>query len=550
MRNYIVRVFLFIIFCIHFCITYGGGFYIDRESVRFNGYPCEAVFPPGQRINMTYVARHYSFSGGSQNYEYIVFKIVNTTTKKSFTLLQLARDYIDKSSTTLKFSLNFQLPQTVGTYTVTYYKEPLFSPFAYGVLEPNNSIQLADRDLRQIEIFSRNVHNVSLCAINVHAGVPIATNEPAIYLQVNKKLPSTVKMNDAEKEIEFAWSLSNVNRTNSHQYRYRLYPDEEWSLWQTDKYVKYYLINKGIHEFQVECRYLLDEKERVTPVAQFSFTLEKPFLGTPEDMFEYRPGDEIGFTDKGEIRQSTKKPKEIIGRLYDRSTALLIGVDSYDDPSFGILPYVRNDINAVSNTFTRMGFTIKNPTAKKKNDIMTAIRTNLVSMGKNDRLVIYISSHGFLDPFTSRPLIAAKDCNKRNGTDAIAIDEIKSLIQGSNMKGRHVLLILDCCTSGVGVMDKTAGLAAVRTLATRRGSHILTAGMADQNARMYEDLHMSVFTHYLVKGLSSKDADYTKDGVITLSELLIYVQYHVASYTGSAQIPMSGRINGYGEIIF
>ena len=99
-------------------------------------------------------------------------------------------------------------------------------------------------------------------------------------------------------------------------------------------------------------------------------------------------------------------------------------------------------------------------------------------------------------------------------------------------------------------MDKAAGLTAVNTLATQRGSHIFTAGMSDQNARMYEDLKMSVFTYFLVNGLSSKAADYTKDGIITLSELLIYVQFNVATYTSSAQVPMSGRISGYGEMIF
>lgn len=550
MRSYNSGISLTIIFCIQYFIGYGGGFSIERESVRFNGYKCEAVFPPGQLINMTYVARHYSFSGGHDNYEYIVFKITNQTTRKSLVLLQLARDYVDRSQTSLSFSINFKLPQAGGTYLVTYYKEPLFSPFAYGKFSADKSIQASETELRSIETYYRNVYNTSLCAIKVYAGVSVTANSPTVYMQVNKKLPTAVKINEAEKEIEFSWNVINVNRTTGHQYRYRLYPDEEWSLWQTDKYVKYYLINKGVHDFQVECRYASNGKIMVTPVAQFSFTLEKTFLGTPEDMFEYKPGDEISFIDKGEIRQSTRNPKEITGRVYDKSTALLIGVDRYDDRNFGILPYVNNDINAVSNAFTRLGFTINNPAAKTRNDIMTAIRSNLQSMGKNDRLIIYISSHGFLDPLDSKPMIAAQDCNKAKGINAISIDEIKSLIKGTNMKGRHVLLILDCCTSGVGVMDKAAGLVAVRTLATQRGSHILTAGMADQNARMYEGLQMSVFTHYLVKGLSTKAADYTRDGIITLSELLIYVQFNVASYTGSAQVPMSGRIAGYGEIIF
>ena len=62
----------------------------------------------------------------------------------------------------------------------------------------------------------------------------------------------------------------------------------------------------------------------------------------------------------------------------------------------------------------------------------------------------------------------------------------------------------------------------------------------------------SLFTHFLIKGLSGK-ADYTNDGVITLSELLIYVRYEVtkkASLRGASQTPMLGRIEGEGEMIF
>jgi uncharacterized caspase-like protein len=74
--------------------------------------------------------------------------------------------------------------------------------------------------------------------------------------------------------------------------------------------------------------------------------------------------------------------------------------------------------------------------------------------------------------------------------------------------------------------------------------------MADQTAIMDDRLKLSLFTYYLSDGLINKKADYTKDGIITLDELLVYVQYNVAKYTNSAQVPVCGRISGTGEIIF
>ena len=79
---------------------------------------------------------------------------------------------------------------------------------------------------------------------------------------------------------------------------------------------------------------------------------------------------------------------------------------------------------------------------------------------------------------------------------------------------------------------------------------MLTAGMADQVAQIDPVLQMSTFTHFLAKGLSGEASAYEKNGVITLTELLLYVQYNVAKQTNSKQIPMLGRIKGDGEMLF
>ena len=60
---------------------------------------------------------------------------------------------------------------------------------------------------------------------------------------------------------------------------------------------------------------------------------------------------------------------------------------------------------------------------------------------------------------------------------------------------------------------------------------------------------ISTFTRFLTEGLDGA-ADYTEDGIVTLTELLLYTRYNVAKKTKGGQTPMIGRIKGPGEIVF
>jgi hypothetical protein len=78
---------------------------------------------------------------------------------------------------------------------------------------------------------------------------------------------------------------------------------------------------------------------------------------------------------------------------------------------------------------------------------------------------------------------------------------------------------------------------------------MITAGMADQQARPDATNQMSEFTKFLVAGIEGA-ADSNKKGVVTLLDLMAYVRGKVAKDTGGSQIPMMGRISGSGEIMF
>jgi uncharacterized caspase-like protein len=97
---------------------------------------------------------------------------------------------------------------------------------------------------------------------------------------------------------------------------------------------------------------------------------------------------------------------------------------------------------------------------------------------------------------------------------------------------------------------KSVGVPDLTRLAVPKGAFMITAGMANQLAQIDPKLGMSTFTHYLAEGLNGGADILGNNGLITLSELFVYVQYKVAEQTQATQIPMLGRMKGDGEMIF
>ena len=83
---------------------------------------------------------------------------------------------------------------------------------------------------------------------------------------------------------------------------------------------------------------------------------------------------------------------------------------------------------------------------------------------------------------------------------------------------------------------------------------MMTAGLMGQNAQIDVEKQPSVFTEMLTKGLEGQ-ADLIKDKVLTLSELLAFVQggvsQHIAKINpNEQQTPNMGKVRGAGEMLF
>ena len=156
-----------------------------------------------------------------------------------------------------------------------------------------------------------------------------------------------------------------------------------------------------------------------------------------------------------------------------------------------------------------------------------------------DLLLLYFSGHGLRSPRDGRLHLAVKD-TRRNllMSTSLPAPFVTELLDDSACTRQ--LLILDCCYSGAfaaGVKDEEVIGSSVGTKTlfegNGRGRVVLTASDETQYAWQGDTLlggtlH-SVFTHFLVEGLRTGDADLNNDGFVSVDELYTYTRKQVAA---------------------
>jgi len=459
-----------------------------------------------------------------------------------------------------RFKTSFSAPKQAGIYKIVYNAHPIFTNFTLGI-KYEEKIKLQYGDINRIKDFIKNNRYFSnLCTIEIVDPKATPVPEIALYLSINNKLPGVQIISPGlnKKPILFKWKLqqsipigelstrgeiifpddARYKKIKDLKFRYMMYPDDdEWSDWIPTNEVYYNFINKGIHEFRVEGKYKdIKNLDYVTPQLTYSFTLSKSFISKP-------------IIAKADCKKIDQK---VPSSLYNNSRALLVGVNRFIDPNFNSLPYVEKDIEKLEEVLIDNKFEVIKLKGKiTHKHIVESIEDVILASNTDDRLIIYFSSHGFQDKFSkSIGYISCFDCEKERPTNCINLNYLDFVVKRCrDKKIKHILIIVDSCFSGLGIILKNTKYPDIVKIATKQGAHMMTSGMYDQVSQIDHKLKMSTFTFYLIKGLSGA-ADYTNDEIITISELLVYVQYEVARETNSAQIPMLGKIFGQGEMVF
>jgi hypothetical protein len=241
-----------------------------------------------------------------------------------------------------------------------------------------------------------------------------------------------------------------------------------------------------------------------------------------------------------------------------RKFALIIGNSEYEDTKLARLVTPGADVSALAKVLRAPeigGFDeVTLLVDQMESVVRRAIARFFAQKGRDDLLLLYFSGHGVLDD-QGQLYLAMKD-TEHDLLSATGIPAALITREMDNSLPRRQVLILDCCHSGAFARGaKGTPGASVGTAAAFEGNGygrvVLTATDSTQYAwegnEIIGQAENSVFTHYLVQGLQTGEADADADGHITLDELYNYVYERMVNAT-RRQTPGKWSYKQQGEI--
>lgn len=567
MLSHLVWRWLFVVAAslVSLCAVAGKGG--NLTQIEFEGN--QKIFAPGAQGTVRFMASDYAFGGREFAYFVVAITpvdapITNPTLRDMsnwdvYGILLRTPRILPFAEVSRPYEVTFTAPSAPGKYRIVwgeipqFYSSPLTSDLRIKTAFRAEGVQ---RALLVKSLLDNRSSFVTIDSIVVTNNMVKMPDVIPLYLQVNGKVPASAKFAGGlqDKPIELSWYVGDEFKREKAKvlYRYRMEPeDDDWGAWTAANSVSYSFLHRGVHRFIVQAKYTEVGQVMESIPATFQFALGKEHVSkpTPETLTK-------GVIGTGAAAVAPIAFKE----LYAKSRALLIGTWKFDDaarfPQFD-QQKISTDVSTLKAALVRNGFEVTTLVQERirREDITAAMSKLVRDAGRGDRLLVYFSTHGFADPLLpSKGFLATADCTADDPRGrCFALDELSEhaerAIEGKLV--RQVLFAVDSCFSGLGVAQKSVAVTTnLNQLAMPQGVFMLTAGMANQLAQIDPQLGMSTFTHYLANGLNG-DADILgNNGIITLSELFVYVQYKVAERTQSKQIPMLGRIRGDGEMLF
>ena len=242
-----------------------------------------------------------------------------------------------------------------------------------------------------------------------------------------------------------------------------------------------------------------------------------------------------------------------------RKLAIVIGINTYDDPSIARLKFCVKDAKAVYHELvTHCGY---DPTdvllmhdeffgehrhkVPSRVNIERMVKSWLDLAEPDDTVVFFFSGHGFLSG-EGRGYLATTDCLQSSlDKTALPTQQLRDLLNGCKAKRRF--LILDCChaaaggtrgesnepqqlANNFGTLDQEKKEINQLLLDSAEGLVTLASCMVDQKSREWEEEGLGLFTFFLTKGLrGAADLLGNRDGIVDHQELLNYTQAKVRS---------------------
>lgn len=236
--------------------------------------------------------------------------------------------------------------------------------------------------------------------------------------------------------------------------------------------------------------------------------------------------------------------------------AVIVGVSEYANKGIPSLKYADRDAEALAaflQTPEGGGFDADHMRILiNKDATLPNLREALIDFLQQaidkDLVVIYFAGHGAPDP--TRPqnlyLLTYDTDPNRLGTTAFPMWDIQTVI-ARQIAAKKVVVLSDACHSGgISVDVATRGLDVTQSnpinqyiaelARAKEGMVVFTASAAGEVSQEFPDLGHGVFTYYLLEGLKGA-ADLNNDYLVTINELMGYVEEQVKRKTRGAQNP-------------
>jgi len=237
--------------------------------------------------------------------------------------------------------------------------------------------------------------------------------------------------------------------------------------------------------------------------------------------------------------------------------AILIANGEFSDTRLRRLSMPERDVEGLAAVLTDValgGFDdVETLIDRDERQIRMALAKFLTDRRRDDLVVVYYSGHGILDEYGKLYFATSDTSLSFLSATALADDFVKERLDRSASKRQ--LLVLDCCHGGAfargskGVVGESVSTAA-RFINEGYGRIVLTASDATEYAWEGDEflgiVEHSVFTHYVIEGIRSGDADHDGKGYITVDDVYDYVVQHIPE---TKQRPLRFGEREYGRLV-
>ncbi len=210
-----------------------------------------------------------------------------------------------------------------------------------------------------------------------------------------------------------------------------------------------------------------------------------------------------------------------------RKTAIVVGVDSFEDPELDDLSYARNDATALHNLLqgeTGEQFDhVELITQGNHSDALTTIERITTDTQRSDLLLIYYAGHGLV---RNQKLHLAFGNTRTDLVHSTALKYGNLLDVVEQAAARVRLIILDCCYAGAAGEDASRSALSEQLqleLGANSRTLVMTSATSTQVAREARNYRHGVFTKHLLDGLKGA-ADRNGDGAVDTRELFDYLE--------------------------